>query len=325
MIKELSLKEYLSSTVDKKFEYFMENRFKTNRTPSYWVNWDNVLNNMEKYEISLNTLNYLVGKDNIRYLAANLFKKQPELLSAVPILLATRDEDIEVLDFKENGVMYSYNLDFDNPDLSHLEKYLNFIEQSGLFSFLQSKLNKSLVDYVYGVQAGLDSNGRKNRGGTQNEKILEHNLKNITIGNENLVFKVQATGKWIKENWNIVVPEVLEKGKKGGRRYDGAVLNRKQNSVTIIETNFYGSGGSKLKAVAGEFTSLYETSFKNASQIKFIWISDGPGWSTARNPMSEAFAVIPTIINLKMVKNGYLRELINMSQDEIQKLSVYYQ
>ena len=159
----------------------------------------------------------------------------------------------------------------------------------------------------------------------QNEIILEHNLKDVTFNDSNLKYKTQATGKWIEENWGITVPEVLQKGKKGGRRYDGAVLNKNQKSVTIIETNFYGDGGSKLKAVAGEFSSLYETSLRDAHDVKFVWISDGPGWLKAKNPMREAFDVIPVIINLQMVKNGFLKEIVNMSSDKIHSLSAYYQ
>lgn len=321
----MNLTQYLTSPIDTKFRYFMDTRFSTNRTPSYWINWDNVLQNMASVEISLNTLNYLIGKDDIEELAKTLFTKQPELLQAIPILLASREGDIDVLAFNQNGEMYSYDVDFSKPDLSKLDNYIKFMDESGLFNFLQNDLKMSLVDYVYGVQAGLDTNGRKNRSGTQNEIILEHNLKDVTFNDSNLKYKTQATGKWIEENWGITVPEVLQKGKKGGRRYDGAVLNKNQKSVTIIETNFYGDGGSKLKAVAGEFSSLYETSLRDAHDVNFVWISDGPGWLKAKNPMREAFDVIPVIINLQMVKNGFLKEIVNMSSDKIHSLSAYYQ
>ncbi|MSD83787.1 restriction endonuclease [Lactobacillus curvatus] len=308
----MNFETYLGLSNKEKFNYFMETRFPTNRTPAYWVNWNNVLNNSREYEISLNTLEYLVGKDNIQEEARLLFTEQPNLLKVVPILLATRDLDINVLAFDEvTKQMYTYNVDFSKPDVNDMDDYLDFMTETGLFNFLSNYVNKSLVDYVYGVQVGLDSNGRKNRGGAENENILENNLKLLTKNNSNLRYKVQATGKWIKKNWDITVPEVLEKNAKGGRRYDGAVLNIEQNSVTIIETNFYNGGGSKLKAVAGEFSSIYQTSLKGAQNIKFVWISDGPGWDTAQNPMREAFDVIPTIINLEMVKEGMLAEIID--------------
>lgn len=306
----MNFNEYMSSSNEEKFEYFMGNRFKTNRTPSYWVNWGNVTKNIKPYEIQLNTLNYLIGKQDIVGEAKSLFTQQPALLTAIPVLLASRELDIDVLAFKDDGDMYSYNVDFQSPDINELDKYINFMIESGLLEFLRTGIKRSLVDYVYGVQAGLDSNGRKNRSGTENEKILEKNLIQLIKECPNCVYITQATAKKIKDLWNVEVPEALAPGKKGGRRYDGAVFNKNTNEVTVIETNFYGGGGSKLKAVAGEFSSIYETSIKNAKNVDFVWISDGPGWDTAKNPMREAFDVIPNIFNLQMVKDGFLKSLI---------------
>ncbi|MBA1433675.1 type II restriction endonuclease [Bombilactobacillus bombi] len=306
----MNLVQYLHMKNDDKFAYFLKTRFITNRTPKYWVNWDNVMSNMQEHELNLNTLNYLVGKDNIKEIAYKLFQQQPQLLKSIPILLASRDLKMDVLTLEKDNKMSTYTVDFSHPDLHKLNQYLDFMEETGLLHFLSKGLKESLVDYLLGVQVGLDTNGRKNRSGAQNELILSRNLKAITKFNSNLEFITQATAKNIESHWRIKVPEMLQSGKKGGRRYDGAVYNTKQDSVTIIETNFYGSGGSKLKAVAGEFMSLYETSLKDTSNVKFVWISDGPGWDQAKNPLREAFDVIPTIINLHMVKSGMLEEII---------------
>src|SRR5699024_6276170 len=105
----MNFNEYMSSSNEEKFEYFMGNRFKTNRTPSYWVNWGNVTKNIKPYEIQLNTLNYLIGKQDIVGEAKSLFTQQPALLTAIPVLLASRELDIDVLAFKDDGDMYSYN------------------------------------------------------------------------------------------------------------------------------------------------------------------------------------------------------------------------
>lgn len=186
---------------------------------------------------------------------------------------------------------------------------MTFISGTGLLHFLQRTANRSLIDYVYGVEAGMDTNARKNRSGTQNEEILELSLLNMTR-NTNWEYLVQATAQHIKSDWGVEVPEVVSAKKVGGRRYDGAVFNPEKNSVTLIETNFYGGGGSKLKAVSGEFTVLNAEVKTGQENIEFVWISDGPGWDTARNPMMEAFKHIPYIINLEMVKNGLLKEII---------------
>lgn len=302
----MNLNDYLSLTINEKFDYFMNTRFPTNRTPKYYVNWDKVIENTEKNEIALNTLNYLVGTTNIKSKAKNLFKDQPDLLKLVPVLLAARENKLDILSIN-NDLKY-YSLDFNKIDLDRLDEYLQFMDDSGLFYVLEHNINSNLVDYVYGVEVGLDSNGRKNRSGTQNEKILEFNLQN-TVKNTDLVFTTQATANYILKHWQIVVPEPLEDGVAGGRRYDGAIYNPNTKTVTVIETNYYGGGGSKLKAVCGEFSDIYTTSLKDAADVNFVWISDGKGWDTARNPLREAFDVIPNIFNLNMVRNGFLRDV----------------
>lgn len=306
----ISYAQYLNAPVDDKFNYSMSTLFPTNRTPSFWVNWDNVVKNMQEHEINLNTLNYLVGKPDIETKAIKLFREQPQLLKTVPILLACRDKELAVLDISSTGKLGTYNLNFKEPDLNKLDKYITFLRESGLFVFLQSNLNKSLVDYVYGIQAGLDSNGRKNRGGTQNEDVLEINLKNLVAKFSNLEYTTQATRDHIEKSWHISVPEALDKSKKGGRRYDGAVYNQNTGCITVIETNFYVSSGSKLKSVCGEFSEMYSSYLKSASNVNFVWITDGPGWNQAKNPLHEAFTIIPKIINLNMINAGFLEKAI---------------
>lgn len=303
------LEEYLNLPTDDKFEYFMHTLIKTNRTPSYWVNWDNVRKNMRKHELNLNTLNYLLGKQNIKEEAKRLFLEQPELLTSIPILLASRCEQVGIFYF-ENEVMKFKELDFVKPDLNKIDDYILFLDEAGLLDVLKNnEIGSSLVDYVFGVQVGLDSNGRKNRGGTQNEDILEFNLEKL-VKNTKFEYMTQASAARIFQEWKVKVPESLESNKKGGRIYDGAVYNPSTKTVTVIETNFYNSGGSKLKAVAGEFSDIYNTSLKNVNNVNFVWISDGEGWNTAKNPMSEAFQVIPNIFNLNMVNDGFLRDVV---------------
>lgn len=305
--------EYKKMSPSQKFDYFMNTRISTNRTPKYWVNWQNVIQNTtEQMKIALNTLNYLVKADNIKEKARILFTRQINLVKLIPILIASRDNNIDVLQLNKNGKLSTYNVDFENPKVENINKYISFMDECGLLDFLQNYINTSLIDYVYGVQTGLDSNGRKNRSGIQNEEILEFNLSNLIDINENIEYKTQATAKYIKKRWGIIVPENLSgKNVKGGRRYDGAVYNKKNDKITIIETNFYSGGGSKLKSVSGEFSDMYSRNLSNSKKINFVWISDGKGWDTAKNPLREAFDVIPNIFNLNMVQNGFLNEVVN--------------
>lgn len=311
----MKYEEYISMDMDDKFKYFMETRFPTNRTSSYWVNWDKVKENISKYEIMLNTMNYLVGKDDIENRANELLCKHPDLIRTIPLLMACRDDNIDILHYDEEFNMSNEHLDFNNPD-DDINKYIEFMKESGLLSFLRNHVSRSLVDYAYGVEVGLDSNGRKNRSGTENENILERNLKLLIKHNPSCEYMIQATATSIKKNWNVLVPEALESGKKGGRRYDGAVFNSETGKVIVIETNFYGGGGSKLKAVAGEFSEMYGQFLRTAKNVDFAWISDGPGWDSAKNPMREAFDVIPNIINLKMVSDGYLTDIIKQKDTQ---------
>lgn len=172
---------YINLDSDKRLNAFLSTLSVTNRTPEYYVNWAKVERETRKFELELNTLNYLIGKDDICNEALMLFAKQPELLKAVPSLIASRDNILDILTIDNQDNMSFEQLNFSRIDINRISDYVDFMKQSGLLDFLQNKANRSLVDYVYGVEAGLDSNARKNRSGTTMEGILErHVAKNIS-------------------------------------------------------------------------------------------------------------------------------------------------
>lgn len=142
--------KYISSLPSDRLNIFLSTLSVTNRTPEYYVNWEKVNRETKKFEIELNTLNYLIGKKNIYNVALELFEKQPELLKAIPSLIACRDKVIDVLSLDETDNMSFYQLDFKNIDTHNIKGYIDFIERSGLLNFLQNEANRSLVDYVYG-------------------------------------------------------------------------------------------------------------------------------------------------------------------------------
>ena len=195
-------------------------------------------------------------------------------------------------------------LNFSKIDTDRINDYVDFAEKSGLLDFLQNKAKRSLVDYVYGVESGLDSNARKNRSGSTMEGILERHVGRIAL-EQGLEWKAQAIAPFIKENWNIDVPV-----DKSERRFDVAVYSKEKNKVWLIETNYYGGGGSKLKAVAGEFTELSQFVTTSNDNVEFIWVTDGQGWKTAHLPLSEAFGHINNVFNLNMLKEGFLFDLL---------------
>ena len=302
----MRLKEYRSLSANERLNEFLSSLSITNRTPEYYVNWEKVERETKKFELELNTLNYLIGKENIYEETLRLFEQQPNLIKAIPSLIASRDKVLDILSIDNNDDMSFERLDFSNIDTERIEDYVIFAEDSGLLDFLQNKANRSLVDYVYGVEAGLDSNARKNRSGTTMEGILERHVSKLA-SELGLEWKAQATAAYIKEKWNIEVPV-----DKSERRFDVAVYSAKNNKLWLIETNYYGGGGSKLKAVAGEFTELSQFVVQSKDDVEFVWVTDGQGWKTAHLPLSEAFGHIVNVFNLNMLKNNYLHDLFNL-------------
>ena len=299
----MNLLNYYNLSSEERLEEFLSTLSITNRTPEYYVNWKKVDRETKKYELELNTLNYLIGKDDIYIEALDLFTKQPNLLKAIPSLIASRDRVLDILTIDNDDNMSFEQLDFKTIDASRIDDYMKFIEQSGLLMFLQHHANRSLVDYVYGVETGLDSNARKNRSGTTMEGILERHISKIAQ-EQNLEWKAQATAQFIKEKWGVTVPV-----DKSERRFDVAVYSKENHKVWLIETNYYGGGGSKLKAVAGEFTELSQFVVKSDDDVEFVWVTDGQGWKTAHLPLAEAFSHITNVFNLEMLREGFLSEL----------------
>lgn len=299
----LKFKDYVQLSAEERLEVFLETLSKTNRTPEYYVNWDKVVRETKRFELHLNTLNYLIGKSNIREEATKLFISQPHLIEALPSLIASREKIIDVLKIDSEDNMSFETLDFVNVDSDRIIEYVDFAEQSGLLYFLKNEANRSLVDYVYGVETGLDSNARKNRSGTTMEGVLERSVDRV-CKEYGLEFKAQATAPSMKEDWGVEIPV-----DKSTRRFDVAVYSRTLHKVWLIETNYYGGGGSKLKSVSGEFTELSQFVTRGQDNIQFVWVTDGQGWKTARLPLLEAFGYITYVFNLEMLKEGYLFEL----------------
>ncbi len=295
---------YKNLNPKQRLKYFLDTLTLTNQTPEYYVNWEKVVKNTEKYELELNTLNYLIGKKDIESEARHLFNNQPELLKTVPALIACRNKDLDVLQINGDD-LNTVNLNFNDIDKYNIDGYIEFLTDCGLLNFLKNHAKKSLVDYVYGVESGIDSNARKNRSGTTMENILRSIL--TALSEElNYGYMEQATSANMLLKWNIDVPS-----DKSIRRYDGALYDSKREKVFVFETNYFNSGGSKLKAVAGEFQTLNELIHTGKDDVTFIWITDGQGWHSAKKPMEEAMGVIDNIYNLHMIDKNYLYETIS--------------
>ena len=285
------------------FEYLYKNFLPTIANHSYLVDWNKVNENRFKYEILLNILNSLLNLNEASFKNNffTLFQQYPEIVEVFPILLATREKELEFidensisLDLKKYSFVKPYIL---NSDI--IEHYYNFFEKTGLkYLFCFSKLT-NLVDYVFGVEVGLNSNARKNRTGALMESTVSSYLNIFCNTNSEYIYIEQATQKRIYEYFGYTINI-----DKNSRRFDFALFNQQTNKLYLIEVNFYSGGGSKLKATAGEYQYLND--FIKSQNLEFIWITDGKGWLTALNPLEETFQHNDYVINLDMIKNGIL-------------------
>lgn len=266
----------------------------------YFVNWSKVFSNIEPIEKELNLLNFLIGKDDIEKEAYNLIKQYPQVIKAFPTLIAVRENSIDILIDTKNFIYKNYSFSKIKITDEECKELAHFVVKSGIGEILKDKKIKNLVDYATGVEVGLDSNGRKNRGGTLMESLVEEFVSD-TCRNLGLKYMAQANAKKIKTEWNINI-EV----DKSSRNLDFAI--NKNGKLFFIECNFYGGGGSKLKSTATEYIEMNR--YWNKQGIEFIWITDGAGWKSTLKPLREYFDKADYLLNLEMLKQNSLFNLL---------------
>jgi len=291
---------------DELFDYLIDSlKIKGITQWDYFVNWEKVYNNIVPFEKELNLLNVLIGKEDIEKELTNLILEYPKVINAIPLLLAIRfknkkEQKINILTDTTNFEYDVFDLSISIPNEEQAKKIAIFFTKSGLGELVKDKKTKNLVDYSTGVEVGLDSNGRKNRGGHQMENLIEGYIQ--TVCNDlKLPYLKEATVKSIKENWNIDL-----KVDKSSRRIDYVINNN--GKLYFFEVNFYGGGGSKLKSTATEYVKMNE--YWNAQDIEFIWITDGAGWVNTKKPLREYFDKAEYLLNLEMLKNGIINKII---------------
>ena len=267
-------------------------------TYSYYIDFDKIHRNVEGIKIELNILNFLIGSKNIEKDFESIITKYPETLKCIPLLLAVRANEIPVVD--SNGEL-RYN--FKKMNYSS-EQYKIFMRETGLFDLLENKIIGSLIDYVTGVETGLDSNGRKNRGGHLIEDLVESYITNAGyIKNQNYFKEIYIHE--ITEKWGIDLSAISNNGKTE-KRFDFVI--KTENMIYSIETNFYTSGGSKLNETARSYKQIAQEA-DTIDGFTFLWITDGKGWMSARHNLEETFGVLETIYSIKDLENGILEKL----------------
>lgn len=261
----------------------------------YYIDFEKVHRNVDNIKVELNILNSLIGSKNIENDFENLIKKYPEVLKCIPLLLAVRTTEIYAMD--ENGA-FTYN--FKNVNLTP-EQYKVFMRKTGLFDLLENHIINNLVDYATGVETGLDSNGRKNRGGHLMEDLVESFIKKAGFVKNISYFKEMYIHE-ITEKWNIDLSAISNQGKME-KRFDYVI--KTSSMIYGIETNFYGSGGSKLNETARSYKTLANEA-DTIDGFTFIWFTDGKGWTSARHNLEETFDVMEHIYNIKDMEDGII-------------------
>jgi len=279
----------------------IKNSFKEKITQwDYFVNWFKVFENVKLIEVELNILNYLIGKSDIESESYELIKKYPQVIQAFPYLIAVRDNSIDILIDTKQFLYKKYNFIKRKLTDDECRDLASFVINSGIGDILKDKKVKNLVDYVTGVEVGLDSNGRKNRGGTLMEKLVEEFVSDACLKN-GIKYMPQATASKIKQEWGINV--IVD---KSSRQIDFAI--NKNGKLYFIECNFYGGGGSKLKSTATEYIEMNR--YWNQQGIDFIWVTDGAGWRSTLRPLREYFDKADYLLNLHLLSIGVLNEIL---------------
>ncbi len=264
----------------------------------YYVDFNKVYGNVETIKVELNILNSLIGSKNIEADFEKLLTDYPQVLKCIPVLLAVRGREIYTID--GDG---EYLFNFKKMNYS-VEEYKMFMRKTGLFSLISEHVINNLVDYVTGVEVGLDSNGRKNRGGHLMENLVEDYLQKVGLVKGVDYFKEMCISD-IEKKWSIDLSNISNQG-KAEKRFDFVV--KKGATIYGIETNFYSSGGSKLNETARSYKTIALES-KEIQGFAFVWFTDGQGWHSARHNLEEAFDVMDNIYCISDMENGVVDTL----------------
>jgi type II restriction enzyme len=273
--------------MSEKFETFLSQLSETNATLDYFTDFRKIKVNTSKIAIKLNQLNYLIGKKDLKKAVIELYEENPKVFDILDILIAVR-KNKNAKTFNNKGEIVMLDSYFTSPN-----KIIEYIEETGLAEIFRSKDVNNLVDYVFGIEVGLDTNARKNRGGENMSKAVS-------------LFFDKAKVKYTKEVSNTSFPEIASLG-ADVKRFDFVIKTKKK--TYLIETNFYNGGGSKLNETARSYSDV-APKINKYENFEFVWITDGQGWLSAKNKLEEAFNIIPSMYNLTTL-NSFIIKLSN--------------
>ena len=262
------------------FDKFMSQLQETNQTLDFFCDFDKIATNVDNIKLSLCMLNSLIGSTDLRKSVETIWNRDPTAFSVMDILIAVRSEGKK---FVLNTTGQCVILD---RLFTSIDGVMEYLEGTGLADIFLNRRINDLVDYVFGIETGLDSNARKNRSGHLMEGVVADIFKK-----NNIKFRQEVYSKEWLELQNVLGDDE--------KRFDFVIETTAK--TYLIEVNFYSGGGSKLNEVARSYSDL-SPKINSVQGFEFVWITDGIGWKSARNKLQEAFNIIPKIYNLTSIK-----------------------
>ena len=267
--------------MDKDFNKFMSQLQETNQTLDFFCDFDKIADNVENIKLSLCMLNSLIGTTDLRKSVETIWNRDRTAFNIMDILIAVRSDGKKVV---LNAAGQCVVLD---KLFTSVDGVIEYLEGTGLADIFRQKKINDLVDYVFGIETGLDSNARKNRSG----HVMEGMVSNIFDKNGI---------KYRQEVYSTEWPNLQDVLGDDEKRFD-FVINTAHKTY-LIEVNFYSGGGSKLNEVARSYSDI-APKVNSVPGFEFVWITDGIGWKSAKNKLQEAYSIIPSIYNLTSIKN----------------------
>lgn len=272
--------------MSKDFNKFMSQLQETNQTLDFFCDFDKIAANVDNIKLSLCMLNSMIGTTDLRKSVETIWNRDRSAFGVMDILIAVRSEGKKVVLNSAGDCIILDRL------FTSIDGVMEFLEGTGLADLFRQKKINDLVDYVFGIETGLDSNARKNRSGHVMEGMVESILKKNDI-------------KFRQEVYSTEWPNLQKVLGDDEKRFDFVIQTSKK--TYLIEVNFYSGGGSKLNEVARSYSDI-APKINSVSGFEFVWITDGIGWKSAKNKLQEAYSIIPSIYNLTNI-NDFLQEV----------------
>lgn len=270
----------MAAHTEQEFKTFMSQLKETNQSLDFFCDFDKINSNVEDIKLSLCMLNSLIGSTNLRASVETIWNRDKTAFNVMDILIAVRNEG-------KKKVLNSLGECVVLDTLFHsIDGVMEFLTDTGLADVFQTQKITNLVDYVFGVETGLDSNARKNRSG----HVMEDVVADLFADNGITYRKEVYSSEW------SALTQALGEDEK---RFDYVVET--PNKIYLIEVNFYSGGGSKLNEVARAYSEI-APKINAVEGFEFVWITDGIGWNSAKNKLQEAFYTIPSIYNLTSIE-----------------------